>query len=325
MEVGVFEWLRRKTKQPLQTGDDGYARVPGMEFVTMDREKAAALAADAPPQRALSMVGKWVELRLAWEHDEPFIGFVYLDDVAGLSARGDRASLSTLSTFPAVTVRLPMPLPWRVLGADEVVRLALPAEPAWLVHYGRQPDPSAPWRHDPIISAHTHESFVNDVQVLVHDGEPRRTRVQPEQCWVRMLSAVPLPPRTLVYDAKDAKMDAAAFAARYGAKRYVYGGTLMNKPNHLTTVSEGDEIHFISADGIGKPLLVTGRYLDELPAWSFRPCNKCGMIDTLDPPSVMAKTRFPDLAENQVTSFTSFCANCGKGGMQQLLLRDRHA
>ncbi|MBL8952117.1 MAG: hypothetical protein JNK82_15145 [Myxococcaceae bacterium] len=48
------------------------------------------------------------------------------------------------------------------------------------------------------------------------------------------------------------------------------------------------------------------------------PCDSCGAGETLDPPRVMVKTRFPD-ATGEMQTFTAFCSLCGG---RQLLSRD---
>ena len=56
--------------------------------------------------------------------------------------------------------------------------------------------------------------------------------------------------------------------------------------------------------------MVTAAYLAERAAWTIAPCPRCGLGEGLDPPSVMAATRFPDAAV-AVEAFTAHCAACG--------------
>jgi hypothetical protein len=312
----VLSWLKGKLAP--SSSASGLIHVPGQQTRGMDRSKAAAAAAAASPMNAVAMLGNWVELQVPWEHSEPFVGYVYMDSDAGLSAKGDRAGSQPLGTC---IVRLPMPFPWRVLDSAEISNAGLPAVPEWLKHYGPQPDIKAPWRSDPIMLGAAHESFIDDVQVIVHDGEPRRTSRQLEHCWVRVLSAKQMAPRTVIFNEAAAKMDAAAFDVKYSGTRFVYTGRLISQPTQLTTIKAGDELTFVSAEGVNKPVRVTEKYIQECARWHFQPCSKCGMVETLDPPSVMARTRFPDTpAGADVRSFTSFCMNCGKEGMQMLSL-----
>jgi hypothetical protein len=317
----MFDWLRKKKAAPEET--PGRVRVPGQTSSTLDPVETAALAAQAEPMTAEAVLGRWIELKLPMEQAKVFLGYAYLDPTAGLSAKGDRHDADDVAGRPTVTVRLPGSFPWRVLPETERIRRGLPSTPEWIAFFGPQPDPNAPWRRDPILRACTHPSFVNDVQVVVHDGEPRRTGRAGEKCWVRVLRAAPMPQRALIFNPDAFPMGAAAFEAKYGGPRFVYTGTLLNQPHKLTTVSEGDELRFVSAEGLDMGLLVTDQYLEECAVWQVQPCNKCGMADTLDPPSVMAKTRFPDApADAQIQQFSSFCIRCGQAGMQMLSLPD---
>ncbi|HVV88591.1 MAG TPA: hypothetical protein VHE35_36355, partial [Kofleriaceae bacterium] len=129
---------------------------------------------------------RWILLELPdppWEGGEPFVGLVYVDAQAGLSAKGWRASAPL---DDRLTVRLPIGVPGRVLADDEVAARGLPAAPDWLEAYGPQPPLDAPWRHDPALIGRLHRSFPDDLQVLVHEGEPRRTGRKAELCWVRL-------------------------------------------------------------------------------------------------------------------------------------------
>jgi len=133
----------------------------------------------------------WIELSLPdppWPSSEPFIGFVYLDAQAGLSAKGGRAGDPDLIERPSLTVRLPIGAPGRMLTADDVRGRGLPAAPSWLSVYGPQPPADAVWRVDPTLRGTFHPRFPDDLQVLVHDGEPRRTGKGTELCWLRVVA-----------------------------------------------------------------------------------------------------------------------------------------
>ncbi|HVK72301.1 MAG TPA: hypothetical protein VM734_03245 [Kofleriaceae bacterium] len=233
---------------------------------------------------------RWVELDLPeppWDEHEPFVGFVYLDAQAGLSAKGGRKGDPDHVERPGLTVRLPIGVPGRVLPADEARARGLPERPGWLVHYGAQPPADAPWRTDPALRGRFHRSFPDDLQVLIHDGEPRRTGTQTELCWLRVVAA------------EDA------------AGRTVYVGQLLSKPHQLATVAQGDRLRFLPAPGGRYPLYVTAAYLAERAGWKIEPCSGCGLTETLDPPSVMARTRFPDVAAgSEPVMFTAHCAAC---------------
>ncbi len=237
---------------------------------------------------------RWVELELPeppWAEREPFLGFVYLDAEAGLSARGGRASDADVVERPSLTVRLPIGVPGRVLPDDEARTRGLPAAPAWLAAYGPQPPVDGPWRRDPALRGRFHPRFPDDLQVLVHDGEPRRTGKRTEVCWVRV--------------------GADLGPAPAGGGRLL-AGVLLNQPHARTTIHAGDALRFLSAPGGAHPLLVTDAYLAERAAWELEPCPSCGLAEALDPPSVMARTRFPDLdADALPVMFTAHCAACG--------------
>jgi hypothetical protein len=233
--------------------------------------------------------GRWVAIEGLGA--EPIIGFVYMDAQAGPSAKGGFASDRELAQRPSHTVRLSPNISVRELSAAELAARALPAKPDWLAIYGPQPDPGAPWHRDPKLSGKLHPQFPDDLQVAVHDGEPRRTRRPPELCWVRITAAI---------------------------GEHAYRGQLLNQPHHLESVKQGDAIAFIAA--VPHPLHVTDAYLAERPDWMITPCDKGGMDECLDPPSVLVRTRFPDApADTQMMAFTSFCAACG--GIQQLQRR----
>jgi len=241
--------------------------------------------------------------------DGPMIAFVYFDPEQGVSAKGGRAGDPNLATMPSHTVRL-AGFEVRELSADEVRVHELPARPAWLTHYGPQPDAEAPWRGDPLLAGKFHPQFPDDTQALVHDGDPRRTRISAEQCWVRLHRVEPAPTRALfVIEQLGSPLALPS--------PYVYVGELLNQPHALQSVKRGEPLKLISVHGMPNLLQVTDAYLRERANWAISPCNKCGATEVFDPPSVMGKFRFPGLPEGGVLeSFTSFCTMCG--GMQML-------
>ncbi len=246
--------------------------------------------------------GRWVMIDRF--PDEPVIAFVYLDQRAGPSAKGGLASERDLATMPSRTVRLAPQLQLTEMTDAEVAARMLPARPAWLDHYGPQPDPESPWHRDPLLAGKFHTQFPDDIQALVHDGDPRRTRRGPELCWVRILKIDRAPTRRLT-------------VAEIEPSRHVYVAELLNQPHTLTSVNKGDRLKVISVHGLEHALHVTDEYLREREQWSITPCDRCGMTECFDPPSVMAKVRFPDAPPDaQVEAFTSFCSKCG--GIQQL-------
>jgi hypothetical protein len=245
--------------------------------------------------------GSWVMIdRLP---EEPIIAFVYLDPRAGPSAKGGLASEHDLARMPSRTIRLAAETQLRELGPDELVARRLPMQPDWLRSFGPQPAPQSPWHRDPLLAAKFHAQYPDDIQALVHDGDPRRTRRGPELCWVRILRVDRAPTRQV--------------SADFEPSRHIYIAELLNQPHTLDSVKRGGRIKLISVHGLPHPLHVTDAYLAEREEWIITPCDKCGASECFDPPSVMAHVRFPDAPKDSVIeAFTSFCSHCG--GIQQL-------
>jgi len=163
----------------------------------------------------------------------------------------------------------------------------------------------APWRHDPTLAGQLHPQHPDDLQVIVHDGEPRRTRRAPEACWVTVqrVHGVLRSPVMLA----NAKPPLRAAAVTW-VERTVYAGKLLNAPHQLTSVRQNDTLLLVYTPGLPHPLHVTDAYLAERSQWAFAPCDKCGTDQALDPPTVMARTRFPDTSEDEVpVMFSAFC------------------
>lgn len=235
--------------------------------------------------------------------EEPVIAFVYLDQRAGPSAKGGLAGEMNLATMPSRTIRLSADTKLTELSDAETVARKLPATPEWLAHYGKQPDPESPWHKDPLLAGKFHAAHPDDIQALVHDGDPRRTRRGPELCWVRIVKIDRAPTRRV--------------SASFEPSRHVYVGELLNQPHTLQSVKRGDRIKLISVHGLPHPLHVTDDYLREREDWLITPCDKCGMSECIDPPSTMARVRFPDAPPDvEIQKFTSFCPHCG--GIQAL-------
>ncbi len=247
--------------------------------------------------------GKWVLIDRAPE--EPVIAFVYLDQRAGPSAKGGLASELQIATMPSRTIRLSADTKISELSESEVHARKLPPKPDWVAMYGKQPDPESAWHRDPLLAGQFHANHPDDIQTLVHDGDPRRTRRGPELCWVRMLRVDRAPTRRVTAD--------------FEPSRHVYIAELLNQPHTLQSVKRGDRLKVISVHGLPNPLHVTDEYLGEREHWKITPCDKCGCSEGFDPPSVMAKVRFPDAAPDlEIQQFTSFCPNPSCNGFQLL-------
>lgn len=175
----------------------------------------------------------------------------------------------------------------------------------------------AEWHDDPDLAGRFHEQEPDDLQVVVHEGEPRRTQCAAEACWVRVTGvhgtlrwpvaspddAPPIDPASLTY-----------------VERPVYAGRLLNQPHGLPHTNEGDTLLFVASPGLPHPLRVDARYLAERPAWSYLPCSACGADQSLDAPSTMARTRFPNAPQGSLPLM--FSAFCPCGGTMVLTLVD---
>lgn len=161
---------------------------------------------------------------------------------------------------------------------------------------------TSPWRDDPDLRARLHPQHPDDLQVLVHVGEPRRTQRVPEGCWLRLDAHV----GTLV---SPSRADADAPVER--VERPVYAGTLLHDTKQLP-VAKGDRLLLVHAPGMPLPVVVTEAYRAERPQWSYVRCSKCGADQSLDAPTTMARTRFPAAPAGSVPiSFTAFCPCSG--------------
>jgi len=253
-----------------------------------------------------SALGRWVEIALGeppWTSGARFVGFGYLDALAGLSAKGGAADDPTLATAPRLTVRLPIGADSRVLDEDEARARGLPAVPAWLDGYGPQPVRDAAWRRDPALAGKFHASWPDDVPVLVHDGERRRTGRRVEVGWVRVDAVEDGP----------ARPSARASGEPVARRTATYVGTLRSPPKQLTSYAAGARVRFVP-DGGGKyPVAVTAAYLDDRAGWLVRGCTRCGLSEGLDPPSTMA--------DADAATFTASCPVCGPSGTRTFLRR----
>src|SRR5262245_29603588 len=84
---------------------------------------------------------------------------------------------------------------------------------------------TTPWRNDPDLAGRFHPRHPDHLQVIVHDGEPRRTKRGPEGCWVNVEAVhatLRFPNMT-----RDAQPPIDARSAQW-LERPVYRGTLLN-------------------------------------------------------------------------------------------------
>jgi hypothetical protein len=145
-------------------------------------------------------------------------------------------------------------------------------------------DEPKPWRNSPDLVERFLPDYPDDLQVVVHDGGPRFTDRAPELVWVRVTG-------------KDAN---------------AYRGTVLNQPDGLKTVKQGDSILFLACrDKKLYPFLVSEKYLQERSNWVIEPCNKCGFAELFDAPSDLIHKIFPNLPKDStMEGFTSFCPLC---------------
>jgi hypothetical protein len=141
---------------------------------------------------------------------------------------------------------------------------------------------TTPWRDHPKLRGRFGTEHPDDLQVIVHDGGPRLTDHAPELLWVTVT----------------------------GCEGDVFSGRVLNQPEQVTTVAQGDEIRFVVPDSGEHALLVTKKYLQERPDWIIQPCQKCGLSELFDAPSDLMRVVFPD-APAIMEAFTAFCGACG--------------
>lgn len=144
--------------------------------------------------------------------------------------------------------------------------------------------PLGAWREHPKLKGRFLPDYPDDLQVLVHDGGPRITRIPPEAVWVSVR----------------------------GMDGDVFQGRVLNQPHNLQSVRGGDHVKFLAADGAEFPIMVTDKYLSERGAWVITPCSKCGMSELFDAPSDLIRVVFPNHpADATMSMFTALCPVCG--------------
>jgi hypothetical protein len=142
------------------------------------------------------------------------------------------------------------------------------------------------WRNDPDLIGRFLPDYPDDLQVVIHDGGPRFTDKRPELVWVRVTVKEPV----------------------------AYRGTVLNQPDGLVTVKQGDPILFLPCkDKKLYPFQVREKYLQERNDWVIEPCNNCGFAELFDAPSDLIHKIFPNIGKNKnevMEGFTSFCPMC---------------
>lgn len=117
----------------------------------------------------------------------------------------------------------------------------------------------------------------------MHDGGPRFTDRRPELVWVRIATA-----------AAD-----------------VFTAEVLNQPQQLTSVHQGDRVEFIVPLSGEHPIMVRAKYLAERAACIVHPCTGCGLSELFDAPSDLIAKIFPNLRPGEsVEAFTTICGVC---------------
>lgn len=147
------------------------------------------------------------------------------------------------------------------------------------------------WRNDPLLKEKFHPDYPDDIQVLIHAGNPRFSRKRPELVWVRVTQS----------------------------HEGCYIGTLLNAPQQLDNLRQGDAVFFMAAESSPHPFLVDHDYVEDRKKWIISPCDKCGFSEMFQPPSekaaaFMKENEIPD--GNTPLMLTTFCPLCG--GVQVL-------
>ena len=140
------------------------------------------------------------------------------------------------------------------------------------------------WRNHPKLQGRLHPQNPDDVQIIVHDGGPRMTDHRPEAVWVRVV---------------EVEAD-------------VFTGDVLNRPQQLASVRQGDRVRFVVPDSGEHPLMIRPKYLEERERWVIHPCHRCGLAELFDAPSDLIAKVFPTLPAGQVPEmFTAVCGVCG--------------
>jgi hypothetical protein len=172
----------------------------------------------------------------------------------------------------------------------------------------------AVWRSDPDLATRFHPRFPDHLQVVLHDGEPRRSSRSPEACWVEVTALH----GRVRFPGVAGDIGASRETERvHWVERPVYRATLLHATKALT-ICEGQSLLFVVVPGVPYPLQIDESYLAERVRWAFRPCDRCGADQGLDPPSTMARTRFASKPGWEPIRFTAFCSCGGTMELQRL-------
>jgi len=91
----------------------------------------------------------------------------------------------------------------------------------------------------------------------------------------------------------------------------VFAAEVLNRPQQLTSVQQGDRIQFVVPQSGEHPIMVRGKYLTERAAWIVHPCTGCGLSELFDAPSDLIAKIFPNIRPGEtVEGFTVICGAC---------------
>ena len=141
------------------------------------------------------------------------------------------------------------------------------------------------WQQNPELQGRMHPQYPSDLQVVVHLGGPHTSSQGFELLWIRIT----------------------------GFEAGVYRGDLLEQPQKLSGLSEGDQIRFLVPSNVRQnPVLVTDAYLSEIPDWEVSGCRGCGSSILLDPPSALIRSAIPGLPPGAFPeAFSALCGLCG--------------
>jgi hypothetical protein len=227
----------------------------------------------------------WLRLPDPHGGDKVFLGYGYIDQTAGLSAKGvmldwpaTAATAAEAVDRPSYTIRLPGFEP-TVLTDDEVSALGLPSRPDWADFFGPPPS-ERPWRSDPEMIAHAHADLADDFQATFYFWPEQRA----EQMWVSLRTADP---------------------AIRG-----YAGQLLNDPHTPGVLERGATVSIRAAPGTSAPIWVSPIMRANLARWKVR-CNDCGFDMLMAPADYIASQQFPEAPDGCVpVAFTTRCNLC---------------
>lgn len=236
------------------------------------------------------LADRWIRMPDPSGSGKTFLGYGYVDQTAGLSAKGvmldwpaTRQTAAAAVEAPVHTIRLPG-FEATPLEPAEVSALGLPERPAWADFFGPPPS-ERPWRDDPAMASHGHRDLPDDFQATFYFWPEMRA----EQMWVSLRTADP---------------------AIRG-----YSGVLLNQPHTPGHLERGATVSIRVAPGASAPMWVSPVMRANLARWKVR-CNDCGFDMLLSPADYIASQQFPEAPEGCVpVAFTTRCDLCSGTAM----------